>query len=374
MSLRVALAGGGTAGHVNPLLATAHLLKERGHEVHVIGTGEGLEATMVPDAGFPLTKIPKAPLPRSVSAEAFLVPSKLRAAFTISRTTLKDMDALIGFGGYVSAPAYVAAASLGLPYVVQEQNVMPGVANKLGALRADAVSLAFPQTPLKARKGRTEFTGMPLRRKIVELGERRESPEGRRSARLRAAEELGLDPELPTLLVMGGSLGALHVNQVLAEGAALGLLNGYPDMQILHLAGRGKAEEVIAATAQAPNVRWQVREYLEEMDLALSVADLVVCRSGAGTVSELGVLGLPAVYVPLPIGNGEQVRNAETQIKAGGALAVKDADFSVSTLSEVVFPLLFDPSRLEEMGDANRGTSPRDGARLLVDLLEEIVG
>lgn len=373
MSLKVALAGGGTAGHVNPLLATAHLLSERGHEVHVIGTGEGLEATMVPEAGFPLTKIPKAPMPRSLSPQAFLVPSKLRAAFTISRKTLRGMDALIGFGGYVSAPAYIAAASLGLPYVVQEQNVMPGVANKLGARWANAVSLAFPQTPLKARKGATEFTGMPLRRQIVELGAERETPEGRRSARLYAAQELGLDPELPTLLVMGGSLGALHLNQVLAEGAKQGVLDGHPSMQILHLAGRGKAEEVIAATEYAPYVLWQVREYLEEMDLALSVADLVVCRSGAGTVSELGVLGLPAVYVPLPIGNGEQVRNAEGQIEAGGAVAVNDADFNISTLSKVVFPLLFDPSKLQKMGDANRGTSPRDGARLLADLLEESV-
>ena len=121
VALRVALAGGGTAGHVNPLLATAQVLKDRGWHVEVIGTEEGLEKDLVPQAGFPLTTVPKAPLPRSVSLEALRVPTKLKEATTISRGVLENVDALIGFGGYVAAPAYFAASRMGLPFIVQEQ-------------------------------------------------------------------------------------------------------------------------------------------------------------------------------------------------------------------------------------------------------------
>lgn len=373
MVLKVTLAGGGTAGHVNPLLATARVLRDRGAEVNVLGTAEGLEADLVPQAGFPLITLPKAPLPRTISLDAIRVPGKLRQATSIAGEVLQESDALVGFGGYVSAPAYFAAARQGLPFVVQEQNVKPGIANRVGALWASGVSLAFPQTSLKAKSGKTVFTGMPLRREIVALGEKRVTEKGRQEARTEAALALELDPDMPTLLVMGGSLGAQHINEVLGEAAREGLLSRTGPMQILHLTGKGKAEAVRRARESAPSVAWHIQEYMEDMDLALSVADLVVCRSGAGTVAELGVLGQPAVYVPLPIGNGEQLRNAEGQINAGGALAVRDEEFDLGSLQNVVLDLLFDRRRLREMGEANRATSPGDGANLLSDMVEEAV-
>lgn len=370
MELKVVLAGGGTAGHVNPLLATAQELIRRGHSVTVLGTEEGLESTLVPEAGLALVTMPKAPFPRRINAEAFRAPRKIKQATDVAKEALQNADVLVGFGGYVSAPAYLAASTAGVPYVVQEQNVKPGLANWAGARRATALSLAFPQTRLKAKNGETVFTGMPLRQSIVELGQRRSTPEGARAAKEEAAEQLGLDPDLPTLLVMGGSLGAQHLNEVLVEAATSGVFTHAAQMQIVHLAGKGKAEKVVSDAPDLPNVVWEVHEYLAEMELALAVADLVVARSGAGTVAELGYLGLPAIYVPLPIGNGEQERNAEQQILAGGAVAVKDADFSVRHMAEHVLPLLFDSAALKEKSEAMRSTSPGDGASLLADLTE----
>ncbi|WP_099332112.1 undecaprenyldiphospho-muramoylpentapeptide beta-N-acetylglucosaminyltransferase [Actinomyces minihominis] len=370
MALRILLAGGGTAGHVNPLLATAEVLRERGHEVSVLGTAEGLEAELVPEAGFPLLTIPRVPIPRRPSPELFTVPSRLTRAVSLAGEALEGIDVLVGFGGYVSAPAYIAATKKGVPFVVQEQNVRPGLANRLGARRARSVSLAFPQTKLQAARGRTVFTGLPLRRSIVELAEQRLTPDGAARGRKNAAHEFDLDPQRPILLVTGGSLGAQHLNEVLIEGAQL--FEG--QVQILHATGRGKSEEVMAAAAQRPDLTWVVREYISNMNDALAAADLVLCRSGAGTVAELGILGIPAFYVPLPIGNGEQRRNAEQQVEAGGAILVEDRDFNLKVLRERVLPLLTDPQRLRAMGRANRSTSPGDGAALLADLVEEATG
>lgn len=365
---RIVLAGGGTAGHVNPLLATAVELRRRGHEITVIGTEEGLESHLVPEAGFPLRTLPKVPIPRRPSQELFTVPARLRQASALAREYLDGADVAIGFGGYVSAPVYLAASRARVPFVVQEQNVRAGLANRLGARHAAAVSLAFAQTRLRAARGETVFTGLPLRRSIESLAAQRSSPEGAREARQRAAAKFGLDPSQPVLLVTGGSLGAQHLNEVLVEGAPAFAGKA----QILHVTGGGKSEEVLTAASHLSEVTWVVREYLDNMEDALAVADLVLCRSGAGTVAELAVLGLPAFYVPLPIGNGEQRRNASAQIDAGGAILVPDGEFGVKTLSQRVLPLLQDRELLATMGAANRLTSPGDGAVMVADLVESV--
>ena len=367
MVLRVVLAGGGTAGHVNPLLATAAVLESRGHQVEVLGTKEGLESTLVPGSGLKLHTLPKVPIPRRPSKDLFTVPRRLKEATHIAEKVLGEADVLVGFGGYVSAPAYIAASRMGIPFVVQEQNARPGWANRLGARNARSVSLTFPQTSLAARHGRTVFTGLPLRRSIVELAQKRATPEGAWESRVKACALFDLDPGMPVLLVTGGSLGAQHINEVVAEGASAFAGKA----QILHATGSGKAGQVAAAATSAPAVTWVVREYISNMEDALAASDLVLCRSGAGTVAELGSLGLPAFYVPLPIGNGEQRRNAEGQIAAGGAMLVDDKDFSVDNLRNQVLPLLENPEILEAMGAANRSTSPGDGASAVADLVEE---
>ncbi|MBX9247180.1 hypothetical protein ICW40_20515, partial [Actinotalea ferrariae] len=183
-----------------------------------------------------------------------------------------------------------------------------------------------------------------------------------------AAAALGLDAARPTLVVTGGSLGALSLNRA-AGGAAADLLAA--GIQVLHLTGRGKADPVRAALAGVEHAdRYHVLEYLAEMERALAVADVVLCRAGAGTVSELAALGVPAVYVPLPVGNGEQRLNAAPVVGAGGGLLVDDADLTPDLVRTRLVPLLADPERLAVMGAAAAGAGVVDAAARVADLVE----
>ncbi|MDD9206663.1 undecaprenyldiphospho-muramoylpentapeptide beta-N-acetylglucosaminyltransferase [Georgenia sp. 10Sc9-8] len=370
--LRVLLAGGGTAGHVNPLLATAAELTARpgGAHVAVLGTDEGLESRLVPEAGLDLIRVPRVPLPRRPSADLARLPGRLRAAVRAATDAVDATGAevVVGFGGYVATPAYLAARRRGLPVVVHEQNARPGLANRLGARWAAGVAVTFPSTPLRAARGTTVVTGMPLRAPIQRLAaELAADPRGRRAAGARA---LGLDPERPTLLVTGGSLGAQRLNGAVA-GCAQDLLDA--GAQVLHLTGRDKGEPVRAA-AGATGERYQVREYLSEMEHAYACADLVLCRAGAVTVSELAALGLGAVYVPLPIGNGEQRHNAGDVVAAGGGLLVEDAELDAGYVRERLVPLLTEPRRLVDMGRRAAAAGTRDGAARLADLVHTAAG
>ncbi|MDR1799495.1 MAG: UDP-N-acetylglucosamine--N-acetylmuramyl-(pentapeptide) pyrophosphoryl-undecaprenol N-acetylglucosamine transferase, partial [Bifidobacteriaceae bacterium] len=336
--MRLVLAGGGTAGHVGPLLAVAAELQRHDPavELWVVGTAEGLEARLVPAAGLELVTIPKVPFPRRPGLDALRFPGRFRAARRRVSQLLASSraQAVVGFGGYAATPAYVAARQAKLPVVVHEANARPGLANKLGARRAAAVGVAFPNTPLP----RAELTGMPLRRAIAELD--------RAAARAPARAELGLAPDRPTLLVAGGSLGAANLNQGVTAVAGNLLAAG---AQVLHLTGRDKAAPVQAAVADLPGAEhYHVLDYLDRMELALAAADLAVQRAGAGTVSELACAGLPAVLVPLPIGNGEQRLNAAGLVAAGGAELVEDAAFGAWAQAHLV-AWLGDPARLAAM-------------------------
>lgn len=361
-SLRVVLAGGGSAGHVNPLLATAGELVAHGASVTAVGTKQGLENDLVPKAGYELETIEKVPFPRRPTLAALRFPREFRKAVTEAGSILdrKQPHVVCGFGGFVSTPIYVAAKKRHIPVVVHEQNAKPGLANRYGARFAAGVGLTFGSTPLDARDGVTELVGLPLRRSIAEVAhERREDPDGTRE---QAARRLGLDPALPTLVVTGGSLGAQHLNDVVSACIPL-----YDGIQVFHLTGKGKAAPVLRAAQNCPT--YHVREYLDQMEDAYAVADLVVCRSGAGTVAEVSALGVPAFFVPLPIGNGEQELNAADVIAAGGAYLVRNKDFTGQVMAARVIPLLLDSDRLARMGEAARGVSPIDGAQRLARMI-----
>jgi undecaprenyldiphospho-muramoylpentapeptide beta-N-acetylglucosaminyltransferase len=370
MSPRVVLAGGGTAGHVNPLLATAGELRSRGCDIVVLGTAQGLESELVPGAGYPLVAIPRVPLPRRPTPALLTLPARFRGAERQARQAIRGADAVVGFGGYVSTPAYRAARAEGVPVVIHEQNARPGLANRLGARTAAVVALTFASTPLRARGGRTVTVGLPLRPAIASLARARATPQGSARARREAAARLGLDAGARTLLVTGGSLGAQHLNEAVTRAApALP-----PGAQVLHLTGRGKDREVREAVARAgAGERWRVLDYLVTMEDALAVADLVVCRSGAGTVAELQALGLPAVYVPLPIGNGEQRLNAADHVAAGGAELVADADLTPQVVVERVFALLAS-DKLGRMARASAALGRTDAAGALADLVLGLIG
>lgn len=358
----VVLAGGGTAGHVNPLLAVADELRRRhaGIDVTVLGTAEGLEAELVPARGYRLVTVPRVPLPRRPTLDWFRLPARLRRAVAVARDAAVGAQAVVGFGGYVATPAYLAARGR-VPVVIHEQNARPGLANRLGARWADAVAVTFPGTRLPG----ATVTGLPLRPPVAALAAARQTDAD--GARRAAAKTLGLDPAATTLLVTGGSLGALSLNRALA-GAAADLADA--GVQVLHLTGTGKDAEVRAAVAGVPG--YHVLAYLADMQHALAVADLVVCRAGAGTVSELAALGIPAVYVPLPVGNGEQRLNAAPVVDAGGGVLVPDAQLDPAWVRAHVVPLLADRARLAAMAQAARSVGTTDAAARVADLVEQV--
>ncbi len=355
----VVLAGGGTAGHVSPLLSLADCLRRRDPEVivRVLGTAQGLESTLVPERGYALSLIPKVPLPRRPSADLVRLPGHLRAAVSAAGRAMDAVsaDVVVGFGGYVSTPAYLAARRRRIPVVVHEQNARPGIANRLGARLAQAVAVTFPGTPLP----RATVTGMPLRREIATLD--------RAASREEGLARFGLEAGRATVLVTGGSLGAARLNAAF-HGAVDALRQA--GIQVLHVTGHGK-DQPVAPAPSGP--RYVVVQYVDRMDLAYAVADLVVARAGASTVCELTAVGLPAVYVPLPIGNGEQRLNASVVVAAGGGILVDDADLTPAWVGRRLVGLMLDPGRVEAMATAAASVGERDGDERLADLVEAAV-
>lgn len=350
------LAGGGTAGHVNPLLAVADALTEREPDaaVYVLGTKEGLEARLVPDRGYELLTIAKLPFPRRLNKTALTFGPRFSAAVARIQAMIAEhqIDVVVGFGGYAAAPAYLAARRAGIPIVVHEANAKPGLANRLGARFTRHVGVAFHGTKLR----NSRFVGMPLRREIERLD--------RDAARKAARAFFGLDVDRPTLLVTGGSLGARRVNETIFAARQTLVDAGY---QILHITGN-KSELKDPGTEH-----YHLVTYCDRMDLALAVADFAVSRAGAATVSELSALGIPAAYVPYPVGNGEQRYNAADAVHAGGAVIVLDARFTPEWISESLVPLLTDRVRVQDMAVQSRLMGTLEGSSRMIDLIHEAV-
>ncbi|MEZ2371668.1 undecaprenyldiphospho-muramoylpentapeptide beta-N-acetylglucosaminyltransferase [Arthrobacter sp. RCC_34] len=358
-SLSVVIAGGGTTGHISPMLAVADALRARLPEAQVVavGTASGMETRLVPEAGYELKTIDRVPLPRKPSADLLRLPGRLLGAVKQARGILRDAqaDVLFGVGGYVCTPMYLAARQLGIPVVVHEANVRPGLANRVGAMFAAATGTAFTETRLKGSR----HVGMPMRRQIAELD--------REASRTAAREALGLDQDRPTLIVTGGSSGAQSINTVIARSlpalAAAGI-------QTLHITGRGKSVLDPSGAPLAAEGYRQV-EYVDGMENVYAAADLLLCRSGAGTVCEVSAVGVPAVFVPLPIGNGEQALNAAGLVSAGGALLVKDSELDTAYLEGTVIPLVLDAEALRTMSAVARRQGIRDADERVTDMMVE---
>ncbi|MFE7067736.1 glycosyltransferase [Microbacterium sp. NPDC057658] len=351
------LAGGGTAGHVNPLLAVADALRERDPDatVLVLGTAEGLESRLVPERGYELLIVDKVPFPRRPNAQAAAFPARFRRAIAQVRAHIRQrgIDVVVGFGGYASAPAYVAARRERVPFVVHEANAKPGLANVLGARAAAGVGVAFAGTPLRG----SEVVGMPLRREVITLD--------RVARRAEAAEYFGLDPDRPVLLVFGGSLGAQRLNDALADSWRDILAAGW---QLLHVTGE-------RSDLPDPGVAgYALRRYVDRMDLAFALADLIVSRSGSATVSEISALGIPALYVPYSVGNGEQRLNAGSAVAAGAAQLLDDATFDGDAVRRIVVPLLGDPDRIRRMAEAAETVGTRTGTENVVAMIDRALG
>ena len=346
------LAGGGTAGHVNPLLAVADRLRAANPDatILVLGTKEGLESRLVPARGYELLTIAKLPFPRRPGAAMLRFPGALRRTVSRVRGIIheRSVDVVVGFGGYASAPAYLAARAEHCALVVHEANAKPGFANRLGARLTRFVGVLFASTPLR----HAEVVGMPLRAEIECLD--------RPAARAEGYRIFGLNPNQPVLLVTGGSTGARSLNRTISSSVALVLGAGW---QVLHIAG----EKSEVADPQLPG--YVLLRYCDRMELAIAVADLAVSRAGSATVSEFTAVGVPAIYVPYPVGNGEQRFNAADVVAAGGAELVLDADFTPAWVASRLVPLLQDRAAIAEMAARAVSVGVTDGTDRMVALI-----
>ncbi len=346
--LSVVVAGGGTAGHIEPALAVAEVLVEKhGAIVTALGTPRGLERDLVPARGFDLRLIDPVPVPRRLNLDLLKLPFRVLGAVRQTREILRETgaDVLIGFGGYVSAPAYLAAKSMGIPFLVHEANARAGMANKLGQRLGGRSYNAVADSGMPG-----EVVGIPVRGGL-HGGDTHAAVE-------RARELWGLSPERKTLLVTGGSQGAVRINKAVA--GAVDALTGADGFQILHAYGKRN-------TAPARHDHYVAVPYIDDMAAAYAVADLIVCRSGAMTVAEVTSAGLPALYVPLPHGNGEQALNATDVVESGAARFIDDAELTADRFVSEVTEILGDDEKLAAMRAAARDHSAGDAAGLLAD-------
>lgn len=348
--MRFLLAGGGTGGHVNPLLALAEVLRAEGHEVIALGTKEGLEQRLVPERGFELETVARLPLPRKLSLGALSFPFRLLKASIEVRELIhtRKVDAVVGFGGYASAPAYLGGWFARKPLVLHEANALAGFANRLGARLTKHRAVAFANSNLSG----ATLTGMPIRRELLEGANKIDKDQAR--------VELGLDPVLPTLLVTGGSQGARSINEAVIE-ALPDLANA--GIQVLHIVGEKAGLEELDSPG------YLRLAYCNRMDAAIAASDLAISRAGASTVSEFSAAGLPAVFVPYPVGNGEQRHNVASLLAAGGAEICEDGDFSAEYIAERVIPILSHKATLKSMSEAAASVGILDAAERLRDLL-----
>lgn len=362
----VLIAGGGTGGHVFPSLAVAEALRRADDDLQVefVGTARGLESTLVPAAGWRLHTIDAMPLARRLSASTLRLPLVLAKAVRQARALIAERNAVaaVVFGGYVSVPLALAARWAKIPLIVHEQNAVPGIANRLAARWAAAVALTHPGRSLGPAQ--PVVTGNPVRPGL--------DPFAVTAARDEALASFELVADRRTLLVFGGSQGARRINTATVQSASRW---AEPQrVQILHATGRRDHAEVAAAwqAAQVEDHGLLVRcvDFIERMDLAYAAADAVVCRSGASTLAEITVLGLPSVLVPYPHATADhQTANARSVAEAGGAVVVPDEELDAERLVEEAQPLLLDDSCRTAMSQAALTFGRPDAADRVAELV-----
>jgi len=353
---RIIIAGGGTAGHIEPGLAVARLWRDKNPADHVafLGTKSGLENTLVPASGFELLLIPKVVAPRKISPAALRAPFTFISALVQARNHIRVSQVVIGFGGYVSAPAYCAAKLSGIPIVIHESNAKPGVANRLGALLG--ASVAISRNVESGKFSDALITGLPLRSEIIEAFN--SAQKDWKKARHQAKIDLGCDPSKKLILIMGGSQGSIALNKVVADSLEYLLHQGY---SVIHSVGRGN---------NLPDKRdgYFPTPYVTSMSSAYLAADLIIARSGAVTCSEFRTLGRYALFVPLPIGNGEQRLNALDLVEAGRAQLVQQSDFNAHYFQANIKALLEQSEKTNVEGDSTELLA----AEKIVNLIEYV--
>ncbi len=366
--MHILFAGGGTAGHINPALAVADYIKERHSDAKIsyIGTAEKLEARLVPEKGYDFYTIDVAGFQRKITpgniVKNISAVKKAVVSSIDSKKLLKELnpDIVVGTGGYVSGPVLKQAQKLGFKTAIHEQNAFPGITTKMLAQGANAVMLAMPEAEkhLKLNK-KPIITGNPIRTELLKI------------TRDEARAKLGLDNR-PLILSFGGSLGARRINESVAE--LIKWHNGTD--KFYHIHGTGKSgfdsmNESLKDITLSDCI--DVREYINDMDICMAAADLVICRAGAITLGELGACGKPSVLIPSPfVAENHQFHNAMTLKKAGAAEIIEEKDLNGEKLIETVSLLIENKPKLEKMSTSALKTSITDANQRIYEVLMKL--
>ncbi|MDZ7261172.1 MAG: undecaprenyldiphospho-muramoylpentapeptide beta-N-acetylglucosaminyltransferase [candidate division KSB1 bacterium] len=362
--IKVLMAGGGTGGHLYPALALVEELEKRNllAEVVFVGTSRGLEARVVPQAGYPLKLISIRGLRRRLSWENLLIPFQLIASLIQSARILWRFrpDAVIGTGGYVSGPVLFMAALMGIPTLIQEQNSYPGIATRILARWVDQVHLSFEESVKYFRnKANLRVSGNPVRHQLFQ-GDRQV-----------AAKIFHLDPQKKTLFVFGGSQGAHRINLALLD--ILDRLLNFQDVQILWATGERDYEMVGQSCAQYGD-RVCAKPYIDNMAAAYAISDLALCRAGATTITELALVGLPSILIPFPYATaGHQQFNAQALVNQGAAVMILEKDLSPDRLLTTIHELLENESQRKTMRKKAREWAKPQAASQIIDSLVELL-
>jgi UDP-N-acetylglucosamine--N-acetylmuramyl-(pentapeptide) pyrophosphoryl-undecaprenol N-acetylglucosamine transferase len=346
------MAGGGTGGHVIPALAVAAELRGRGHEILFVGTNRGLEAKLIPAAGFDLRRISIGALNRVGIGQKLVTLARLPMVTASCAPLVRSASAVFSMGGYVAGPPVMAALLGRVPVVVMEPNAVPGFTNRVIGRFVSRALLSFPETARYFPQGRTELTGLPVREEFFRIAPKPRGP-------------------VLQVLITGGSQGSRTLNRAARESWPLFRKSGLP-VRIVHQSGVAECEALRQAFAQA-GVDGEVVPFIPDMPAAFQAADLVVSRSGAGAVSELAAAGKPSILVPFPFAaDDHQTRNAEAMERGGASRLVRDAEMSGERLVSLVCELAGAASRLETMAEAARQFAHPGAARRAADILEEV--
>jgi UDP-N-acetylglucosamine--N-acetylmuramyl-(pentapeptide) pyrophosphoryl-undecaprenol N-acetylglucosamine transferase len=336
--LKVIISGGGTGGHIFPAIAIANALKKNyaNAELLFVGALGKMEMEKVPAAGYKIIGLPVAGLQRSFTFKNLLFPFKLMSSLLKAKKIIKEFkpDVVVGVGGYASGPILYAATQKRIPTLIQEQNSFPGITNKLLAKKVDRICVAFDRMDIFFPKGKIMLTGNPVRQDILNLSGKRE----------RGIEFFDLKSDKKTILVIGGSLGARTINESIASGIQRFVSEG---VQVIWQTGKPFFERAKVEATHAEDIK--VNDFISKMDLAYAVADLVISRAGASSVSELSLVSKPCILVPSPnVAEDHQTKNAMVLVNRDAAILVKDVE-ARERLGSTAIELIKNEDRLEKL-------------------------
>lgn len=367
--MHILFAGGGTAGHINPALAIAGYIREKHPDAHIsyIGTPDKLESKLVPEKGYNFRTISVAGFQRKLSIENIgkniSAATKALTSSVTARKILKEIqpDVVVGTGGYVSGPVLREAAKMGIKTAIHEQNAFPGVTTKMLAPNVNAVMLAMPEAEkyLKLKK-KPFITGNPVRQELLKI------------SREEARAKLGLADDMPMLLSFGGSLGAMRINE-----AVTGLIkwhNGSDKFYHIHGTGKSGYSDFINSLKDVNlSNKIDIREYISDMDVCMAAADLIICRAGAITLSELLACGKPSILIPSPyVAENHQFHNAMTLKRIGAAEIIEEKDLNDEKLIQVVSNLIENKPRLNGMSAAARDGAIMDANERIYEIIMQL--